>query len=257
MDQPLVPDEPAPRFTSVTLAQQVYDHLRQRILANDYPPGTSLPEEALAAKFSVSRVPVREALRRLAADGLVTLTPRQGATVSSLSPKQFLDAYRVREALETLAIRLALPKLDAADRAELESLHEQMRAAALAGDEDRFFALNGRFHARFVERADNAELKAIYEPLIDKMRRYRSPSAGLRGGLDRSVEEHEAILSAIRAGDAEEAARLLSEHIRVPQTELQASSFKLQAAGASPAGEAGINETVGRRSAGSLRLGAP
>src|SRR4051812_8782807 len=94
----------APAFSTATLAQQVYDYLRQRILANDFPPNAALPEESLAAQLKVSRVPVREALRRLAADGLVTITPRQGAAVSSLSPKQFLDAYRLREALEVLAI---------------------------------------------------------------------------------------------------------------------------------------------------------
>ena len=119
-----------PVLATATLAEQVYDHLRQGILANDYPPGTSLPEETVAARFSVSRVPVREALRRLAADGLVTLTPRQGATVSSLSPKQFLDAYRVREALETLAIRLAIPESHrSGHRHDLQRLNQHMRPA--------------------------------------------------------------------------------------------------------------------------------
>ena len=87
-----------------TLAEQVYQHLRQQILDNAFPPNAALPEKTLASQLNVSRVPVREALHKLAADGLVTLKPRQGAFVSSLSPRQFLDAYRVREALEDLAI---------------------------------------------------------------------------------------------------------------------------------------------------------
>ena len=223
----------APALSTATLAQQVYDHLRQSILDNAYPPDTPLREEALATRFNVSRVPVREALQRLAADGLVRLVPRQGAVVSSLSPKQFLDAYRVREALETLAIRLAMPRLTPADIDALERDQAEMRDAATAGDAERFFVANTAFHARFVTCAGNDYLKAIYEPLIDQMRRYRSPSADLRGGLERSLDEHEAILRAVRAGDATEAVRLLSEHIRVPQrlleAELQAASLKLQA----------------------------
>jgi DNA-binding GntR family transcriptional regulator len=189
-------------------------------------------------------VPVREALRRLAADGLVTLVPRQGAVVSSLSPKQFLDAYRLREALETLAIRLAVPNLTPDDLARLESLHAEMGAAVEAGDADRFFASNGAFHALLVARADNDYLCATYEPLIDQMRRYRSPSADLRGGLARSLGEHEEILAAIRAGDAEEAARLLAEHIRVPQRILveRAISYQLSADGLELHGRTGMTE---------------
>lgn len=205
----------------MTLAQQVYDHLRRSILANAYPPDAPLPEEALAAKLHVSRVPVREALRRLAADGLVTLTPRQGAVVSSLSPKRFLDAYRLREALETLAIRLAVPNLTPADLETLDRLDGEMRRHAIAGDPAAFFTANAEFHTVFIDRADNEYLKAVYEPLMDQMRRYRTPSADLRGGLMRSVEEHEAILRAARAGDADEAARLLSEHISVPRRILE------------------------------------
>jgi DNA-binding GntR family transcriptional regulator len=204
-----------------TLAEQVYQRLRQEILGNAYPPGAALPEKMLAGQLNVSRVPVREALHRLAAEGLVTLRPRQGAFVSSLSPRQFLDAYRVREALEDLAIKLALPQLTTADLEELARLQTDMRRHAAADDADAFFAANHRFHALFVERSRNDYLRAIYFPLMDQMRRHVSSSLGLRGGLTRSIEEHQAILGAVRAGDADEAARLLREHIHVPQRALE------------------------------------
>ena len=136
-----------------TLAEQVYQHLRQQILGNAFPPNAALPEKTLASQLNVSRVPVREALHKLAADGLVTLKPRQGAFVSSLSPRQFLDAYRVREALEDLAIRLALPNLTHDDLAELGRLQGEMRQYAAADDADAFFAANHAFHALFVERS--------------------------------------------------------------------------------------------------------
>lgn len=228
MQHPVDAAEPGSGFTNKTLAQQVYDHLRQGILANVLPPETPLKEEALAARLHVSRVPVREALRRLASDGLVRIVPRQGAVVSSLSPQQFLDAYRVREALETLAIRLAVPCMTASDLVTLDRHQAEMREATGTRDTERFFVANAAFHALFVERANNDYLKATYEPLMDQMRRYRSPSADLRGGLERSLDEHEAILGAVRAGDVDQAAHLLSEHIQVPQrileSELRAES---------------------------------
>lgn len=219
MQHPTEP--PEPKFANVTLAQQVYDHLRQSILANVYPPAAPLPEEALAARLNVSRVPVREALRRLAADGLVTLIPRQGAVVSSLSRKQFLDAYRLRGALEALAIRLAIPQLTPGDLDRFAQIDAEMRAHTAAGDSEAFFNANAAFHAVFIDRADNDYLRATYEPLMDQMRRYRSPSVDLRGGFERSIEEHETVLNAIRRGDAAEASRLLSEHIAMPQRILE------------------------------------
>jgi DNA-binding GntR family transcriptional regulator len=215
--------EALPRLNFATLADQVYEHLRRGILENEYEAGASLREEALAGRLKVSRVPVREALRRLAAEGLVTVIPRQGTVVSSLSPRQFLDAYRVREALEALAIRLAVPRLTEQDLAELERLQEAMARHAAVEDAGEFFAANAAFHALFVERAENGYLRAIYHPLMDQMRRYLTPSLDLRGGMDRSIEEHGAILRAVRAGDGEEAARLLGEHIHVPQRVLEAA----------------------------------
>lgn len=218
-----MPPEPRP-LNYATLAEQVYQYLRREILAGAYPPDTSLPEKTLAGQLNVSRVPVREALHKLAADGLVTLKPRQGAFVSSLSPRQFLDAYRVREALEDLAIRLALPNLTDDDLSQLDGLQDEMRRHAATDDADAFFAANRAFHALFVERSENDYLKGIYVSLMDQMQRHLSSSLGLRGGLERSIEEHQAILEAVRSGDAEEAARLLREHIHVPQRALEATT---------------------------------
>lgn len=201
-----------------TLAQQVYSHLRDGILDNTYAPGSPLPEEALAASLHVSRVPVREALRRLSAEGLVVIRPRQGATVSELTSKQFLDAYQVREALEVLAVRLAVPQLTPDDLRQLDALQQAMHLAAGANDAEAFFGVNAEFHGFLVDKAGNGDLKAIYKSLIDRMRRYRTPSLDLRGGMAESVGEHAAILRAIRAGNSNEAARLMAQHIHVPQS---------------------------------------
>ena len=160
-----------PFLNTTTLAQQVYDHLRRDILSNVYPPTTPLPEEAIAARLNVSRAPVREALRRLAAEGLVTLIPRQGAVVSSLSPRDFLDAYQVREALESLAITLAIPRLEPDDVEELNRLHQSMAQHVARGDIEAFFVDNAAFHLQFVTCSGNDKLREIYVGLVGQMRR--------------------------------------------------------------------------------------
>ena len=104
-----------------TLWEQVRDRLREDILAGRLEPGTELSEVALAKDFGTSRGPLREALGRLASEGLVTITPRRGAVVAQLSREEFIDAYQVREALETLAVRLAVPLMSDAEISHLSA----------------------------------------------------------------------------------------------------------------------------------------
>ena len=210
-------------FDTATLAERVYRRLREDILSNKYVPNEPLPESAIATKLNVSRAPVREALRKLAAEGLVTLIRRQGAVVSSLSPQEFLDAYQIREALEALAIRLAYPRLKRADLEELEQLNQAMAQCASDNDIDAFFMTNAAFHALFVDHSGNEKLKELYYSLVGQIRRYYQPSLYLRGGIERSIEEHQEIIRALKAGDPGQAARLLHEHIRVPQRILEAN----------------------------------
>ncbi|HZS88136.1 MAG TPA: GntR family transcriptional regulator [Chloroflexota bacterium] len=215
-------DPATPPVNTATLAQQVYEHLRRDILNNAYQPNAPLPEETIAGRLNVSRAPVREALRRLAAEGLVTLIPRQGAAVTALSPRDFLNAYQVREVLEALAIRLAVPHLQPSDLGELDRLHERMAGHVARGAVDDFFADNAAFHLIFVDRSGNDKLQEIYAGLISQMRRYYVPSLYLRGGMERSLEEHGAILRAVKEGNADEAAHLMAEHIRLPRRILEA-----------------------------------
>ncbi len=214
---------PGSGFDKKTLTDKVYESLREDILTNRLPPGQSLQEASIARALDVSRGPVREALRKLASEGLVNLEPRRGASVSSLTKEEFLDAYRVREALEVLAIQLATARLEAADIEKLTDLHAEMLRAAEGEDVERFFRSNSEFHTLFVDRSGNLILQDIFYPLMDQMRRYRLRSMNLRGGLMRSCEEHEAIIEAVRNQDAQQAARLLREHIQVPQRILESS----------------------------------
>lgn len=210
-------------FDSGTLSQRVRDHLRDQILSNRLPPGTHLQEEVIASSLGISRAPVRDALRLLAAEDLVTIRPRRGAVVKALSRADFLAGYQVREALEVLAIRLAVPRITASDLRTLADLHARMRAYARNKQIDEYFRCNAAFHALFVERSGNHWLQSIYSQLMNQLRRYRLPSLYIRGGLERSLSEHASILAAVRRGDGERAAHLLREHIQVPQRILQAA----------------------------------
>ncbi len=226
-----------------TLTERVYYSLREDILSNRLPPDTPLQEVNIAAALEVSRGPVREAFRRLEAEGLISLIPRRGAVVRSLSQEEFLDAYRVREALEVLAIRLATTRLENDQLERLESLHQQMLQHAAREEVEAFFDANADFHALFVEHAGNLKLQDVYFPLVNQMHRYRMRSLSLRGGMQRSCAEHQAILDAVRTKDAERAAHLLSEHIRVPQLILESDS-ELVLASLGPEPDEAIPETA-------------
>jgi DNA-binding GntR family transcriptional regulator len=203
-----------------TLWQRVHEHLREGILSGRLSPGSELQEVALAESLGVSRGPIREAIGRLAAEGLVTVRPRRGAVVRALSKEEFLEAYQVREALEVMAVRLAVPKLSAEEVAALERLVEEMTARAEAGDVQGFFLANTAFHQTFFDAAGNRMLADLYRQLRGQIDRHRLRSLELRGTLKRSIAEHKAILRAAKARDVERAAHLVAEHIRVPQIRL-------------------------------------
>jgi DNA-binding GntR family transcriptional regulator len=204
-----------------TLWQRAHEYLRNEILAGRLPPGSELQEVALSQSLGVSRGPIREALGRLAAEGLVTIRPRRGAVVRQLSGEEFVEAYQVREALETMAVRLAVPRLEPADLARLQQATGEMAAHADRGDVQGFFDANSAFHEAFFDASGNRMLKETYRQLLSQIDRYRLRSLELRGDLRRSIVEHKAILRAAEAGDVERAVHLVSEHIRVPQIRLQ------------------------------------
>ncbi len=213
-------DERRPKSLGVrnkTLREQVFDHLREEILSSRLKPGQELNELALSAELEVSRGPIREALGRLASEGLVKITPRRGAIVSELTDEEFVEAYQVREALETLAIRLAVPRIEADELDRLRELHREMTELVANDEIKEFFDANAAFHQQIVDASGNTKLGEHYRLLMAQMARYLARSLTLRGTTDSSPPEHAAILAAVEAGDAEEAARLLANHIEIPQ----------------------------------------
>jgi DNA-binding GntR family transcriptional regulator len=210
-----------PRLDNLTLRERVHDFLKGEILANRYPPGSELLEVPLSEELGVSRGPVREALRSLESEGLVEITPRRGAVVVSLTKRDFLEAYQVRESLEALGVRLAVPRLSEADMDALDAQLDAMAAHAQAGDLDAFFEVNAAFHEAFMDASENRKLVEIYRRLMAQMGPYRRPSAQLRGNVERSIAEHREILVAARGRDVEAAVAHLMKHVEVPQRMLE------------------------------------
>ena len=164
---------PAP-VENLTLWQRVYDHLRAEILAGRLEPGAELAEVALAEQLGVSRGPIREAIGRLASEGLVTVRPRRGAVVSSLSKEEFLELYQVREALELMAVKLAVPRLRRRGHRRAPGAdRRRWRSHAERGEVAEFFEANAAFHARLVDASGNARLGELYRQLLDQLGRYR------------------------------------------------------------------------------------
>ena len=209
------------RLDNLTLRERVHEHLKGEILANRYPPGSELLEVPLSEELGVSRGPIREALRSLESEGLVEITPRHGAFVTSLSKRDFLEAYQVREALEALGVRLAVPRLGEADLDDLDRRLDEMAEHVTAGDVDAFFEANAGFHQAFMDASGNRKLIEVYQRLMAQMGPYRRPSAQLRGNVERSIAEHREILVAARARDVEAAVERLMKHVEVPQRMLE------------------------------------
>ena len=210
-------------FDNLTLSQRVYEHLRDEILADHLLPGTELSEVALSKELAISRGPIREAMGRLAAEGLITMRPRRRAEVRSLTPQELIDAYQVREALEVMAVRLLIPRVTEADLARLEELIDQMAAHSAEGAVREFFTANVSFHELLCELSGNPKLQEVHHRLEGEIGRFQNRTLALRGSMDDSLTEHRAILAAVRLRDADRAAALTAEHIRVPAERLQAT----------------------------------
>src|SRR5437763_424255 len=201
------------------------------------PPGTELSEVALSRELAVSRGPIREAIGRLAAEGLVTVRPRRGAEVRSITPEELIDSYQVREVLEVLAVRLAVPGITDAELAELDELVDRMSEHAKNGAVGDFFAANVAFHELLCELSGNKKLLEVHRRLAGEIGRFQARTLALRGSLDGSVTEHRAIMAAIRLRDADKAAQLTSAHIRVPAQRLRETvggAGQAAAAGSAP-----------------------
>ncbi|MEV4988772.1 GntR family transcriptional regulator [Pseudarthrobacter sp. LMD1-1-1.1] len=191
------------------LRETVRDTLRTRIFEGHYAPGTRLVERDLAAEFSVSRLPVREALRMLRQEGLISDRGARGAEVSSLSPKDVEDLFDVRQSLEVLACRLAAKRATRDDLSDLERLLDNAEAFLAKGAVMEAHRANSEFHDAITAIADNNFLKSALEPLQGRMHwLFRHVS-----DLPELIREHRELYAAIASGDPDKAAAQSASHI--------------------------------------------
>jgi len=191
------------------LRDQVRDEIRQRINDGRLAPGERLTEQSLADEFQVSRIPVREALRMLQTEGLVTTLPRRGAFVARLSRRDLEHLYDLRAALEVLAFRRAAESATPQHIKRLERLVTRTMSAAKRGDHMEATRLNAEFHEAVIDAAGNPYLTSTYGALTGRLRWLINQSRE----YERHVAEHAALVEAIAAGDSERAGALAQAHI--------------------------------------------
>jgi len=187
--------------------------LRERILGGEFRAGEQLRQDGLAADYGVSRIPVREALRRLEAEGLVVIEPHKGAVVAGLEPAEIRELFEMRAVLEAELIRLAVPRLTAADVSEATAALRDYEAGLAAGQVEDWGALNWRFHGALYRAAGRPRWLETLQDLNARTDRFIRLQLALTGALDRARGEHQAILTLARAGEADDAAALMRRHI--------------------------------------------
>jgi DNA-binding GntR family transcriptional regulator len=200
----------------VTSTERALAALRELILHGQFAAGARLGEVELAERLGVSRTPVREALTRLAAEGLVELAPNRGARVASWSIAELEGVFDLRSALEPRLTGLAVPRAGADDVAVLDELAERMLAVGLPGadqDLDALVPLNRRFHGRLVVIADQPALATALAGAIHAPIQLRNFHAYDEASLRRSLAHHVEIVAAIRAGDPTWAQAVMTAHI--------------------------------------------
>ncbi len=201
--------QPSTRFQlPPSLVDEVVRVLTDRIVHGRILPGSRLVEEKLAEEFGISRPPIRESLRVLASEGLVTINHRRGARVKEISSREVQDIYECREALEGLAARRAAETMRAEELAELERTFAKMEAADSRSDLEAYFAENVRFHEIVGEASGNERLRQLLASLGTQVLLLRFTSLSLPGRSSRSAELHRALLRAFRSRNGEEAENL-------------------------------------------------
>lgn len=205
------PEKKKAKLNHSPLTQQLVEALREKILSAELTPGERLVEERLSEEFSVSRVPVREALRQLAASGLVIIEPRKGASVAQFNMHLLRELVEVRATLEALNARLAAKRHDPHQIAALQTLLDEGVQRANTGDADVLGELNTKFHVALGDIAANSVLQEMMSSLRDRTAIFFTPLN--RDRAPQNWEEHAAILRAVIKGDPELAGLLAARHI--------------------------------------------
>ncbi|MCK3776996.1 GntR family transcriptional regulator [Ensifer sesbaniae] len=205
-----------------TLSGALLEEIRQAILSGRYPAGSQLRQDALAETYGVSRIPIREALFQLEAEGLVRIVPQKGAIVSELSQAEIDDVFELRALLEPRLYRRSAPLLSKADFDQLEQIQASYVRAIKGGEINRYGQLNAQLHVALYQRANMPRTQQIVASLLQTSDRYTRVQLSSIDAMNRAMDEHAELIRLSRAGDFEMAAKLLEAHIVTVRTDLLA-----------------------------------
>ncbi len=200
---------PIPR----NLHEQVAQRLRQMLVENRIEPGAKLNERELCEKLDVSRTPLREAIKMLAAEGLVELLPNRGAIAVSLDEDDVVNTFEVMAGLEGMSGELAAQRITDAELAEIQAMHYEMLAAYTRGDLSAYYTLNARIHRAINSAAKNPVLTVTYNQVNARLQalRFRSNQDGAK--WKRAVKEHDRMIEALTARDPQAMRAVLVTHL--------------------------------------------
>ena len=207
---PPAPAAPSSRLRESALYEQVAERLREKIFNRELEPGSWIDEQRLAAEYGISRTPLREALKVLAGEGLVTMKLRRGAYVTEVSERDLAEVYHLLALLESDAAMVVAQTATPAQLAELLALHQDLEAHV--GNRDAFFAANERFHMKLLAIADNRWRNQLVADLRKVMKLNRHHSLFKQGRLEASLKEHRQIMAALKARNGERAQHLMQQH---------------------------------------------
>lgn len=197
-------------LTPKALYEQVAEQLRQRIFQRELEPGSWIDELKIAEQMGISRTPLREAIKVLAAEGLVTMKVRRGAYVTEMSDKDLRDVYHLLALLESDAAAVVAERATVQQLQALQTLHEELERSA--HDRDQFFTVNERFHMQLLALADNRWRDQLVADLRKVMKLNRHNSLLKQGRIAESLQEHRTIMQALHARQPETARQALQAH---------------------------------------------
>ncbi|WP_145145792.1 GntR family transcriptional regulator [Roseomonas gilardii] len=187
--------------------------IRELVEKGDLQPGQKIPEQQLCERFGVSRTPLREALKVLAAEGMLELRPRRGAIVASISHADIDELFPIMGALEALAGEMLCRRITDAEISQLQRLHERMQRQYEKGDEPGYLASNRQFHEKLFEFCGNATLRNLYVQILLRIRSFRFVVRKTSEQWRQAMDEHRLIMAAVAARDVRRLPRLLKAHV--------------------------------------------
>lgn len=200
---------------------KLVDQIEEIVLSGELPAGSKLDEMALARRFNVSRTPVREALRRLSSTGLIDLIPNRGAFTATLSEDQLREMFIAMGEMEATCARLAAISMSPPERQALQRLHNRMGELVEPNDVRSFGEMNDAFHILIYRGAHNHYLEGIASSLRKRLSLYRRSQFRTPSRLQHSFREHDAVVRAVIAGDADRAHAAMLQHFDMVEASVQ------------------------------------